>query len=149
MNDRVFKILNQKNISSAKFADEIGVQRSSVSHVISGRNKPSLDFILKIIKRYPEINIEWLLMGKGQMIEDRDIETTKRDLFSKAKDKKEVNKGTKSENSTQNIKYSEEASYNSLSQKQKENGDNRKLRQIDKIVIFYKNKSFREYYPED
>lgn len=58
--------LNQLNVSA--FADEIGVQRSSVSHVLSGRNKPSLDFIQKIIKRYPKVDAAWLIDGSTNVI---------------------------------------------------------------------------------
>ncbi|MEQ8624323.1 MAG: helix-turn-helix transcriptional regulator [Vicingaceae bacterium] len=53
--------LNQLNASA--FADEIGVQRSSVSHILSGRNKPSLEFIQKVIKRYPKVDAAWLISG--------------------------------------------------------------------------------------
>jgi transcriptional regulator with XRE-family HTH domain len=67
MIDRITLLLKTKNITASQFADEVGVQRSSVSHVLSGRNKPSLDFIQKILKKYPEINPDWLLFGKGAM----------------------------------------------------------------------------------
>lgn len=67
MVDRITLLLKARNISASQFADEIGVQRSSISHVLSGRNKPSLDFIQKILVKYPEINPDWLLFGKGAM----------------------------------------------------------------------------------
>ena len=76
MLDRISLILRTKNISAAQFADKIDVQRSSISHVLSGRNKPSLEFIQKILKSYPEIRPDWLLFGKGPML----IKET--DLFS-------------------------------------------------------------------
>ena len=47
---------------------EIGIQRSALSHVMSGRNNPSLDFMLKIKSRFPEVNLDWLLLGNGEMI---------------------------------------------------------------------------------
>jgi transcriptional regulator with XRE-family HTH domain len=64
---RIQLILKTKNISPSQFADQIQVQRSGVSHILSGRNNPSLDFILKILRTYPEIDADWLLFGKGQM----------------------------------------------------------------------------------
>ena len=67
MNKRIELILKTKNISASKFADEIGVQRSSISHILSGRNNPSLDFIQKILKRFPDINSSWILTGSGTM----------------------------------------------------------------------------------
>lgn len=68
MISRIQLILKTRNISPSQFADQIQVQRSGVSHILSGRNNPSLDFILKILKTYPEIDADWLLFGKGQMI---------------------------------------------------------------------------------
>ena len=68
LNSRVQKIINYSELSSSEFADEIGVQRSNISHVLSGRNKPSLDFRMKIKDRFPEIQWEWLIEGKGAMI---------------------------------------------------------------------------------
>ncbi len=64
---RIELLLKQKKLNPSKFADEIGVQRSSISHIMSGRNKPSLDFILKILNSYNDINAEWLLKGVGTM----------------------------------------------------------------------------------
>ncbi len=52
-------------LSASLFADKIGVQRSSISHILSGRNKPSLDFILKITSVFNDVDIHWLLKGKG------------------------------------------------------------------------------------
>ncbi|MEA1785374.1 helix-turn-helix transcriptional regulator [Arenibacter sp. GZD96] len=52
-------------LSAAAFADKIQVQRSSISHLLTGRNKPSLEFILKIIAAFPEVTLDWLLLGKG------------------------------------------------------------------------------------
>ncbi|MBR4678167.1 MAG: helix-turn-helix transcriptional regulator [Bacteroidales bacterium] len=67
MKDRILKILDKENISAAKFADVLGVQRSSISHILSGRNKPSLDFVQRILQKFPEINSDWLLFGKGNI----------------------------------------------------------------------------------
>jgi transcriptional regulator with XRE-family HTH domain len=68
MKDQINKIMETEGLTPAKFADEIGVQRSSISHIISGRNKPSYDFIVKILSRFSGINADWLLTGKGNMI---------------------------------------------------------------------------------
>lgn len=58
-------ILDYYDLSAAAFADAIDVGRSSISHILSGRNKPSLDFVLKIVHTYPEVELYWLLNGKG------------------------------------------------------------------------------------
>ena len=61
LNEKIKQILVDKNISPSHFADEIGIQRSSISHIIAGRNKPSLDIVQKIIKRFPDLGINWIL----------------------------------------------------------------------------------------
>ena len=76
MIDRINLILQAKNITARQFAEEIGIQPSSISHILSGRNNPSLDFVMKLVTRYPEINIDWLLFGKGAMYNSSDQSTT-------------------------------------------------------------------------
>ena len=67
MNTRLKQFLAAENISQSQFADTIKVVRASVSHVLSGRNKPGYDFIAAIMAAYPQLNIEWLMLGKGKM----------------------------------------------------------------------------------
>ena len=62
---RLQKVIDYYGESASSFADKIGVQRSSISHILSGRNKPSLEFVLKILSSYPEVELYWLLNGKG------------------------------------------------------------------------------------
>ncbi len=61
INDKIKQILIDKNVTPSYFADEIGVQRSSISHILSGRNRPSFDIIQKIIRRFPELGYEWIM----------------------------------------------------------------------------------------
>ena len=67
MNERLSQFLAAENISQSQFADSIGVARASISHIVAGRNKPGYDFICSVMERYPSLNIEWLLAGKGKM----------------------------------------------------------------------------------
>lgn len=62
---RLELILDYYGLSASVFADKIGVQRSTISHLLTGRNKPSLEFVLKVVKSFPEVNLYWLLNGKG------------------------------------------------------------------------------------
>ncbi|MBU3012378.1 helix-turn-helix transcriptional regulator [Polaribacter vadi] len=62
---RIKKIMDYHQLTASLFADKIGVQRSSISHILSGRNKPSLDFILKITSQFSDVEIDWLLKGEG------------------------------------------------------------------------------------
>ncbi len=68
MIDRINLILKANNITARQFAEEIGIQPSGMSHILGGRNNPSLDFVTKVINRYPEIDANWLLLGRGAMI---------------------------------------------------------------------------------
>lgn len=69
MEDRIKKFMEHKGISPSELADAIGVQRSNVTHVLKARNKPSFQFIEKLLQIYPEINAKWLLLGEGNMID--------------------------------------------------------------------------------
>ena len=62
---RLNTIMEYHDLSAASFADKIDVGRSSISHLLSGRNKPSLDFVLKVVQAFPEVELYWLLNGKG------------------------------------------------------------------------------------
>ncbi|MVM34541.1 helix-turn-helix domain-containing protein [Spirosoma sp. HMF4905] len=66
INDKIKQILIDKNLTPSYFADEIGVQRSSISHILSGRNRPSFDIIQKIIRRFPELGYEWIMEEDSQ-----------------------------------------------------------------------------------
>lgn len=63
--ERLKKIMDDNGLSSAQMADRIGVQRSAISHILSGRNKPSLDFIIKVLESFPNVSSEWLLRGQN------------------------------------------------------------------------------------
>jgi transcriptional regulator with XRE-family HTH domain len=69
MKERLIQLLDLEQLSPSKFADLIGVQRSSISHVLSGRNKPSFDFLQKTLKAFPGLNASWLMLGEGTMYE--------------------------------------------------------------------------------
>ena len=68
LKERISKVITYSDLSLSEFADEIEVQRSSISHITSGRNKPSLDFLMKIKNRFPELEWEWLIEGEGEML---------------------------------------------------------------------------------
>ena len=77
---RLQKIMNYYEINASTLADSLGVLRSSISHLLSERNKPSLDFVLKITEKYPEIDLCWLLYGKGSFPKEEPREEPKEKL---------------------------------------------------------------------
>ena len=113
-------------LSAAELADQIGVQRSNVSHVMTGRNNPSSSFLEKLLLTFPELDARWLIVGEGQMLRETKNEKTKvsevKNLFTEVIEKK--------------VQVAQSPS--------------RKLdSEIDRIVILYKDKTFKDYYPEN
>lgn len=73
--DRLRMIMDSHKLNAGSFADKIGVQRSNVSHVLSGRNKPSFDFVEKLLLAFPRVSAEWLFTGKQGKKETDDLES--------------------------------------------------------------------------
>ncbi len=67
MKDRIAHIIRAKNLTAAEFALKLGIQPSNISHLLSGRNNPSLDFVKKLKETFPEYNLDWIVLGKGPM----------------------------------------------------------------------------------
>ncbi|HAF31232.1 MAG TPA: transcriptional regulator [Bacteroidales bacterium] len=145
MKDRIIQFLSENNLTSTKFADSIGVQRSSISHVLSGRNKPSFDFIEKMLLAYPDLNAQWLITGKGNMLKNQLT------LFN-TEDEIKFGDLTSRESNIQNPPGKEVNKINS--EQDKEGFIDQKitikegLNGIERIVIFYTNGYFKEYKPE-
>ncbi len=117
-------IMEFYGLSSSGLADEIDFNRSSISHLLSGRNKPSLEFVMKILEKFPDVKLYWLLNGKGNF-PDSELEN---------------------ENSEEKIAITTDSSKD-------EKVEDKKLNQlpnvnsgtIDRIIIFYKDGTFKEY----
>ncbi len=73
--NRLKKVMEFHQLTASNFADKIGVQRSSISHILSGRNKPSLDFVLKVTNTFTDVDMYWLLKGKGVFPKKEKIDT--------------------------------------------------------------------------
>lgn len=94
LNERISKIIEYSGLTSSEFADSIEAQRSSISHITTGRNKPSLDFLTKVKDKFPELEWEWLITGRGEMKKEIEIPEEKEqakptalpDLFSLIED---------------------------------------------------------------
>ena len=74
MNRRLLQFLQAENLTQTQFADTLSVARGSVSHILSGRNKPGYDFLESLLLHYPSLNLEWLLTGRGKMYRDNLVE---------------------------------------------------------------------------
>ena len=145
-------LLDYYSLNASSFADRIGVQRSSLSHLLSGRNKPSLDFILKIIEVFPDVDLYWILNGKGvfpKNSEQLDIKKNSVEYIGKQNFPLPPNAEIISENLFSEIKSPNPIP--ELETKKTDNSNNTKesySSEIDKIVIFYKNRTFKSYVPD-
>lgn len=146
MVERILEVLKMKNFSPSQFAEEIGVQRSNISHIISGRNKPSLEFIQKIIKRFPDINPDYILSGQGTLLRDGSQTTMEFDqnLSSEGEIPQEMPLELEKNEFLRPKKKASATSGEKIREKLEKSGDDSK---IEKIVYFYKDNTFREYYP--
>lgn len=144
MKDRIIQFLRENNLTSTKFADEIGVQRSSVSHILSGRNKPSFDFIEKMLIAYPELDAQWLITGKGTMNSDQPS------LFNQ-QNNIQINDNLTPLDSNINHKQQESVK---IEQTQAQNEIfntipiNNTKKQIERVMIFYTDGTFKDYKSE-
>jgi transcriptional regulator with XRE-family HTH domain len=136
MNNKIKNILLMKDMSPSRFADEIGVQRSSISHILSGRNKPSLEIIQKIVRRFPELGMDWIMEEEETEEETEITEST--------------NIKTAVASTVSNpLKANASMHTNGTGEKEiLEETENIQKRKVEKILIFYSDKTFTEYKPE-
>lgn len=146
MIDRIKRFIEMQDLSSSSFANEIGVQRSSVSHVLSGRNKPSLDFVVKIKERFPEVNLEWLINGKGGMIASKEKKEIKKKPISKEDIKPEQKSFQFDDNSVPKQKVEKEKDFIVKEEPPVSYGFNTE-KVLKKIILLYQDNTFDEFLP--
>lgn len=128
---RIEKILEYYGLSATAFSETIDFNRSTISHLISGRNKPSLEFVMKVVQKFPEVELYWLLNGKG--------------VFPSEENKPQapsvsMKSDTTTESSTTSKMLPKQSETPIPSQILSE-----KHKGIDRIVIFYTDGSFKAY----
>ena len=164
MVERVLLLMKVKNLSPSKFADDIGIQRSGMSHIMSGRNLPSLDFVVKVLQKFPDVNSDWLVRGQGPM-----LRTSQIDLFEVSPPVieriSEGNQPRTEENVTKDVDFQEEIPNNApatLNRQKETDGEiPHKIevpapvkkpsaaseKEVEKIVVFYSDRTFAVYSP--
>lgn len=138
--NRLKEVIDYYALSASSFAQEINFNRSSISHLLSGRNKPSLEFILKVLERFPEVELYWLVNGKGQFPREENKIITEPfistpSLFDTTQEK------IKPETNTGNLKH-QIPNFDTSSIKSTETSNSST---IDRIVIFFKDGGFKSY----
>jgi transcriptional regulator with XRE-family HTH domain len=160
MVDRIKKIMEKEGFSFALFADEIGVSRGTITHVLNGRNKPSLEVVQKILDAFPDISSKWLLTGKNPMYDHEKVilqHPPQQDLFGN--ETKVLPKLPQKEINTYKESNVSEYSPKSIDKEPVEVLQPTKLKEvintissnkkIDKIIIFYDDKTFMSFSPEE
>ncbi|APY00356.1 helix-turn-helix protein [Lacinutrix venerupis] len=127
---RLKKVIDFYGESASSFAEKIGVQRSSISHILSGRNKPSLEFVLKVLSSFPEVELYWLMNGKGNFPSGKNSEPQ----IEKKSTVQNQNLFSSSENENAQKEITVEKIISSNSKKE-----------IERIIIFYKDGSFSNF----
>jgi len=154
MKDRLLKFITREELTSARFAEIIGVQPSSISHILSGRNKPGFDFIQKILANFPTLSAEWLIMGRGPVYKQQNIQ---RDLFSETIEYPD-NNATQApgeeleEDIAGEVDTNVNSKHDDADYKSNVNIDSGitnviKGPRIEKVVILYTDNTFYEYSP--
>ena len=164
MKDRITEFLKREGITPAEFADKIGVQRSSVSHVLNGRNFPSASFIQKMLSAYKTLNSRWLLLGEGSVFEGKQPLVKDSLLFGESLEPARLENQVRihdnvpdsvfdQNNKNQAVKYSLKDE-NEQTQVPKNAGAILDLNNhsadnkiIERIVLFYEDKTFGVYTP--
>lgn len=136
ISDRLKILMDYYELTPSSLADMIDVQRSSISHLISGRNKPSLDFVMKILETFPEVDLYWFVNGVGEFPLNEKLISEKSNTQISAIENKDQQK----------IEFPSETN---IEQQPTipENLPPLKFNQdeIEQIVIFYKNGLFKNY----
>jgi transcriptional regulator with XRE-family HTH domain len=135
MKERLQRILTKEGIAPTRFAEIIGVQRSSISHILSGRNKPSFDMIQSIMSKFPKLNPDWLILGTGDMYR-KVVQTT---LFADPDTSKEASSPSTSPQHNIDTRKEQQVkpSENSIFEKR-----------VERVIVFYNDRTFTEYSPQ-
>lgn len=151
MIDRIKLLMSEKKMSATQFSDEIGIQRSSLSHVLSGRNKPSLDFMLKIKNRFSDINLNWLLLGQGNMLQKLGDEEIQDDIGQKLEIVSDPQLGLnvgRRPNKKENF-----AGYGVAKENKEKptefHSTSRSEKMLKQVILLYKDDTFSTYQPKE
>ena len=140
---RLETILEYYSLTASSFADKISVQRSSMSHLLSGRNKPSLDFVLKVTEEFPEVTLDWILNGKGSFPKD-DFAPAPTIIQPEKKVEPNPNENLFSNKNEEKVEEKNEV-FEEKKVTQISTSENHYESEIDRIVVFFKNGTFKNY----
>jgi transcriptional regulator with XRE-family HTH domain len=139
MTDRLTQFLAAEQLTPARFADAIGVNRAGISHILAGRNKPGYDFLEKLIKHFPEVNVEWFITGRGKMYKERRSPPLFPGYEEQPAEPESLFPGALPEQAAEAPTPDETR----ISEMVENNG-----KTVEQVVIFYTDKTFAAYSPQ-
>lgn len=150
MIERIKLLIQTQNLTASQFADKINIQRSGLSHILSGRNKASLDFVQKVLTTFPDVSPDWLINGKGSMfrnLREREQDNPQEDSYkmpfkgslfdveeTTAQAEKEEQSGNAEKVKSSNSEKAQQDAY----------ADQKKT---ERIIILYTDGTFKDYFP--
>ncbi len=137
ISERVQFILKHYNLTAGSFADKMGIQKSSISHLLSGRNKPSFQFLSKLVKAFPEINLNWFITGDGDIFNQTEQNIEYANLKHLDKQPEKLDRRVENEISANNMEQ-KALEPNKLVD---ETGSNANM--VENIIMVYANDTFK------
>ncbi len=144
MKNRLQQIMEREGMTPGRFSDSIGIQRSALSHILNGRNNPSLDVVMKVLARFEYLSTDWLMFGNGPMFKHQltNEETSENSLISED-GPSDASIGHATLNQTTDVRTDD----NFLTDVNiKMSGDPR--RRVSRIMIFYSDNTYDNFIPE-
>ena len=135
INNRLRQIMDYFQLSPTQFADKLSIQRSAISHLLSGRNKPSILILEKIITNFPEINIEWLISGNGNFLKEKDNNKLGLEFLEEKIHQDSEKEGNKKI-------FSDSVNNDPLAESNKDKLNVEKNISVEKIILIFGDKTF-------
>ncbi|HBH08111.1 MAG TPA: hypothetical protein DDX40_01735 [Rikenellaceae bacterium] len=142
MNNRLQRFLDAENITQSQLAETLGVAKASISHILAGRNKPGFDFIQSMSQNYPDLNLDWLIAGKGKMYKSQASQPSEEPILpAQSKDS-----GRLFESQEPDLFPDEPKTFENKAQAEQVSPSESKpdIPRITKILVFYDNGTFKE-----
>lgn len=147
MQERFKQLLEEKGLTATKFAALIKVNASAMSHILNGRSKPGFDVLDKIAQAFPDINLNWLISGKGEIFntapekEKQAKVPVQSSLFEEAETEKQEKAADRPQPPAQPVSSPEAEVASAIMQTPA-------TKKIKRIILFFSDGSFEDYSKE-
>ena len=151
MQDRIIKLMESEGLSPAQFSEMVGIQRSAVSHLVTGRNKPSLEVVQKILNAFRTINSDWLILGIGKMYR-QEKQSYQPSLFAEEHEKRDVESVTEQKEPEKPLQERTSIYKETVQEAEKppipQFTPAEKPKTVKNIIVYYSNGTFEDFEPK-